>query len=323
MADEIEWELVTRYMKGECDAEEAARVERWLERPEVRRALGDALREVDERAIPVPSADVHRASARMRQAMGVEAKRATSSHARHTWLIAAGLMLAAAAIGSGVWWWRGREMPAEWRMVASGRAERRSVSLGGAGEALLAPESRIRWRASGDEKVEVRLDGEARFEVRHGSGLVVRARNTVAEDIGTTFLVVARRESDAVRVTVVTGAVRLRDTLDATWHRVGAGEQGSVSGPTVRVEPADTTQAMAWTRGRLAFVSTPLREVARELERWFDVRIAVDSSIASRRLTGEFGAEAGSFDEILLTISAATDVRYEREAGRVVLRARR
>jgi transmembrane sensor len=322
MADEIEWELVTRYLKGECDADEAARVERWLERPEVRRALGDALGDVDQRAIPVPRAEVRRASARLRQAMGVEGQRASSSHARHAWLIAAGLVLAAGAIGSAVWW-RGRGIADEWRMVASGRAERRSVSLGGAGEALLAPRSAVRWRARGDARVEVRLEGEARFEVRDGRGVIVHARNTVAEDIGTTFLVFARRESDAVRVTVMTGAVRLRDTLDAAWHRVDAGERGSVSGRTVRIEPADTTQAMAWTRGRLAFVATPLAEVARELERWFDVEIAVDSSIRSRRLTGEFGVEAGSLDEILLTISAATDVRQERDAGRVVLRPRR
>jgi ferric-dicitrate binding protein FerR (iron transport regulator) len=91
----------------------------------------------------------------------------------------------------------------------------------------------------------------------------------------------------------------------------------------VRVEVADTTQALAWTRGRLAFVSTPLEEVARELERWFDVTVEVEPSIATRRLTGEFGSEPGSLDDILLTISAATDVRHERADGRVVLRARR
>lgn len=322
MADDIEWELVTKYLRGECDASEAARVERWLERPEVRQALGDALRDVDQRAIAVPRAEVERASDRMRRAIGAAPMRVRASRARHTWLAAAGLVVVATAIGSAMWM-RGRGTPDEWHVASTLNGERRRIALGDAGDVVLAPESELRWRSSRRGRSEVVLEGEARFDVRHALGLTVRAHSTITEDIGTSFLITARRNSDGVRVTVMTGAVRLRDTVDATWHRVDAGQRGAVTGRVVRVEAADTTQALAWTRGRLAFVSTPLEQVARELERWFEVKVDVESSVAARRLTGEFGSEPGSLDEILVTISAATDVRHERVDGRVLFRPRR
>src|SRR5690606_42104460 len=49
---------------------------------------------------------------------------------------------------------------------------------------------------------------------------------------------------------------------------------------------------LAWTERRLVFTDTPLRDIAAELQRWYDVEIAVgEESLGRRRLSASFGYE--------------------------------
>ncbi len=179
--------------------------------------------------------------------------------------------------------------------------------------ALAIPE-----RFSGDAR-EVRLDGEAFFEVAHNANRPFRvfAGDAQIEVLGTSFNVNARSsESSDVRVAVSEGSVSLKGKGDlneqavtilkgmmSTWSK----EMGS-SAPVF----ADVSTMLAWMRGELIFESTPMREVIVQLERRYNIIIGVDDpSILTRRITARYQSE--SIDEIIKNIALTIDVAYKKE----------
>jgi transmembrane sensor len=74
--------------------------------------------------------------------------------------------------------------------------------------------------------------------------------------------------------------------------------------------------------GRLAFDETPLAEVVAQLGRWYDApfRIA-DPALASRTLTASFTTEP--LADVLAALAPVLDVRFDRVADTVVVRAAR
>ena len=60
-------------------------------------------------------------------------------------------------------------------------------------------------------------------------------------------------------------------------------------GVPVRTRGAPVERLLAWREGILLFDHTPFTEVARTLERWFDLEISLsDAEIANRHLTSSF-----------------------------------
>jgi transmembrane sensor len=127
----------------------------------------------------------------------------------------------------------------------------------------------------------------------------VRAGDLVAKDLGTEFTVRAYPEDLRARVVVRKGRVAIRAAARAKGSReeiVAAGQLGlMVAGGEPIVEQADTAAWFAWTEGRLVFINTPLREAARQIERWRDVEIhLVPPDIGGEQFTTSFGDESAS-----------------------------
>jgi transmembrane sensor len=139
----------------------------------------------------------------------------------------------------------------------------------------------------------------------------VRAGSLITRDIGTRFIVRAYPADARREVTVADGAVtvtlRGAPVLLHRAERVRADSTGSL----VRDTGVDTATALAWTGGRLVFVSAPMREVVPQLARWYgiDVRLG-DSALAERRLSASFTREPVA--SVLLSVAAAVDARVER-----------
>jgi transmembrane sensor len=145
---------------------------------------------------------------------------------------------------------------------------------------------------------DVWLDrGEAYFEVAHieGSTFVVHAGPRMITVVGTQFSV--RRDDDKVTVAVVTGRVRVEDTMPGapsasitvTAGDVAIGWGSStmvVSKPVAAVE-----EKLTWRDGRLVFDGTSLAEVADDFNRYNRQQLLIsDPSVAAIRISGTFKA---------------------------------
>ena len=141
--------------------------------------------------------------------------------------------------------------------------------------------------------------GRAYFDVAHDRArpFSVDAAGTRTIALGTRFEVDLQRAD--VRVTLAQGSVSVSPTAaSADWRQVlRPGEQlratPAEAVPTVRT--IDAERQLAWSRGRLEFDGTPLREALEIFNRYAHVKVLLgDDSLAETPIGGSFAAGADS-----------------------------
>jgi transmembrane sensor len=314
-----DWQQLDRFLAGEASPAEADVVRAWIaENP--RRAALLRLPSVVE---PAVEWNVDVAWSKVRSVPRPKPRWETRAV---RWLAAASVLVIA---GSGLIWRLARRPDAPrpvavaMRDIVADNGKRTTTKLDDGTTVTLNAGSRLSVPVSfGAGARDVQLDGEALFEVRHdpARSFRVHAGGSVAEDLGTRFVVRAYADLGRVEVAVSEGVVSLRADSSAARHAsiISAGQIG-------RLEPAHspvvTTIAnpdryFAWVRGTLVFDATPLADALPELSRWYDVEIRVfDAELRSRPFTGRFRDE--SLSDVLDALSLALSARYER-GGRVI-----
>ncbi len=231
--------------------------------------------------------------------------------------IAAAVLLALLA---GYFWWEG---PAEAPMaiVATGPDETTSVELPDGSEVWLNENSTLQYPEAFAARV-VELDGEAFFEVAHrdGNPFVVRSGPARAEVLGTSFNVRAYPAESRIEVTVKTGKVALTpQKKKAEPLLLTPGMSGVYDKKEKTVAPAEQlSNATAWREQRLSFNDTPLSEVLRVLERYFDVQFELENeAIRHCRFSGPY--DDPQLEDVLMTMEIAMNLTIEKtdEAYRI------
>jgi transmembrane sensor len=241
--------------------------------------------------------------------------------------VAAAAVVAASGVAFGVWHSRLTPPPTV-REVVTRRGERLELGLPDGSRVLLGAAGRLRYDSTGFARERtVTLDGEAFFTIAHDAThpFVVHARGAATQVVGTVFGIRAYPEDTTVRVTVAEGRVLLRPETGApgSGTMLGRDDMGELDagGHTAVRHGVDASKYLAWVGGALRFERTPLSEVVRELERWYDLDIVVaDSYAASVPVTATFPAQ--SADDVTRTLAALLDMRASREDGRIWLRPR-
>jgi transmembrane sensor len=227
--------------------------------------------------------------------------------------------------------------PATPQVAITGRGQRLAFTLRDGSHVTLAPNSRLTAPAAfGRTTREVTLDGKAYFDVAHDSAypFTVIAAGERIRDIGTQFVVDAyTRGQDAgtagarnqarMQVAVASGAVRIESPpltpASRPWVSavgdggatiVTAGEIARVDarGQTTIIAHGDVASMSGWTNGDLVFDRSSLGDVARELERWYDIDIVIsDPALAQRRVTKTF--RGMPISHVLNTLALAVNAR--------------
>jgi ferric-dicitrate binding protein FerR (iron transport regulator) len=346
---------LARFLSGESDAAEAARVRRWIASDPANADLVAQLRAAwTPGAIKDDSWDVEGAWRRVRPQVNAGSTHATSSmreathrpsiaplasRARPLWSTPLAL---AAAVVLAVAVWRVAPAPKvvresapiqlSERAIATRAGERAEITLGDGISVVLAPDSRLRYSAalSGKARWDVHLEGEAFFRVTHDSTrpFVVHTADAVTEDLGTEFSVRRYPGERSTRVVVGTGRVALRgsgQTDSATpGAELSAGELGTVGGDgrAPAVERVNAQRYFAWTDGWFVFHNAPLSVVASDLARWYDIDIVVaDSTLLGRHLEASF--KAATADDALHIVATSLGVKIERRERQAVISRKR
>lgn len=181
---------------------------------------------------------------------------------------------AVVALGLGAWFWSDSRS-----LISTAVGEQRVVQLADGSTVRLDTGSTIRVRL-GESERRIELDrGQALFTVAHDPGrpFVVDAGETEVTAVGTVFDV--RRMGEAVRVTLVEGAVDVTGATGAPPSRMRAGQQARVTAAGLSTRIVDTAKATSWTDGRLVFEDTPLREAVAEVNRYLEDPIALEDAV--------------------------------------------
>jgi transmembrane sensor len=167
----------------------------------------------------------------------------------------------------------------------------------------------------------VQLTGQAYFDIERDEKrpFVISAQDLTIEVLGTAFDIKAYEEESQIAVTVESGKVKVYNASDADKPFFLIKDQKlvyDIPSASFAVTEVEAHKEMAWRYGVLRFNKTPVREVERLLERWYDVDILVsDEAIFSQTITGEHKNE--SLTSVLQSLSFALNARYTVD-GKVV-----
>jgi ferric-dicitrate binding protein FerR (iron transport regulator) len=341
MSDQLEWDRLARYVSGEADAGERQEVERWASADPRNRATLDAAQRRWQASLEPGAWDVDRAwnrvQAKLHDRPPVVLPFAVPAGTSRAWLTAMRLipLAAAAVIVLLVGIWKrdlilgltdsAPQVATGSQVLESPVGEQRSFDLPDGSTVLLGAASTLRLDARfGVDSREVHLEGQAFLRVTHDAArpFVVIAGGTRTVDLGTAFEVRAY-PSEAIRVVVTEGSVEVRRE-QGNAEPVAVLQAGDVArvgtGTADVLRQQDVDRLLGWMRGELSFNDAPLSEVARELERWFNVDCRIENQdISDLHLTVSFRI-GESLEEILNVVGLALSsqgVRAER-AGRTV-----
>ncbi|MEL7589309.1 MAG: FecR domain-containing protein [Prolixibacteraceae bacterium] len=186
--------------------------------------------------------------------------------------------------------------------------------------AFSLPDGTTGWLNSGStlsyslpftEHREVALEGEAWFDVFHNEKqpFGISAGESTIKVLGTSFNVSAYLDEKNVEVVLLSGKVEFSDKTLANKVVLKPSEQLVLHEGQLRVSSVDASKYKAWTDGRLIFRGDNMAEVARRIERWYNVRV----EIADKDLYGfSFRAtfEDDSLEDVLRQLSMTSPIEY-------------
>jgi len=166
---------------------------------------------------------------------------------------------------------------------------------------------------------EVQLSGQAYFNVSAKvSPFVVKTPYAKIEAKGTSFDVKAFLD-DEFETTLVEGSVEI-NSYSNEKILLEPGQQAILDTTNkFVVKNVNTDLYTSWKDGKLIFINEPFLKVAKQLERWYNVKIEITGeSLKNLGYTGKIEME--TFSEVLELINITTPIQYKFDKDTRTLR---
>lgn len=207
------------------------------------------------------------------------------------------------------------ELPAMQELIVE-KGQRSQFKLSDGTQVWLNSDSRLEVPAQFNRDLrEVHLEGEAYFDVASNPDkpFVIHAGETVSKVLGTQFNLQAYPDDEEVQLVVKEGKVAFGNRrTEGESRELVKNQMGALSGTNQLIiqDVADLERYIGWTEGKLVFQDTPLQEVAKKLERRYDIECTVEEpALRDRTVTATFKEE--TITEVLKIIALSVGVNYE------------
>lgn len=210
-------------------------------------------------------------------------------------------------VGAGWWWNYDRE---GWVTIASSAQGVKEVTLPDDSHITLDENTTLRYNrlAYGKKNRTVELSGKAYFSVTHQEECPFSVETKLAnvQVLGTRFQVTARAERTSA--TVESGKVRFYNHTQEEAILTKGMHASIDSAGKMEVETERAPNAFAWKTHILIYSETPLKEVIKELEKVYKVRIG-NVPRKEYRLTASF--DNTPIEEIISVINQTLDTKLD------------
>ncbi|MEX0647879.1 MAG: FecR domain-containing protein [Balneolaceae bacterium] len=209
-----------------------------------------------------------------------------------------------------------------WQQVETDYAEQKKINLTDGSSIILGSHSLLEYPEGWvlNNSVEVRLEGEAYFQVakKTGNEPVFRVRTTdgMIEVLGTRFVVDA--DENRTRVVLEEGAVSISEGTEKEVKENDAillkpNEMAEFSGvhSDISIREVNTRIYTSWTNEVLELDNTSFRIVTDRVRKTFGVNVRVNNpELYNRRLTGSLNLQ--SADHLMNAVSEVFDIEVQR-----------
>ncbi|MBO5191148.1 MAG: FecR domain-containing protein [Bacteroidaceae bacterium] len=207
-----------------------------------------------------------------------------------------------------------------WKIVSTTYGEKKNIVLPDGTMLVLNSCSKVRYpiRFVSDER-KVELEGEGYFQVARNEEqpFIVSTSRFDVRVLGTSFNIKSYKADELVSVDVESGKVQV--DLPEAMMRLRAKEKMLFNTHTGNYNKSSMEQKIAlWRKGILCFNQTPIRDVAKELERIYQCRITfADGQSFDNLITGEH--ENPNLESVLRSIQYASSIYYKRNGNSILL----
>ena len=168
---------------------------------------------------------------------------------------------------------------------------------------------------------EVELDGEAYFEVSEDKEhpFEVKTREKKVQVLGTQFNIMGYDDEAAIVTTLVKGSVQVVSPGQPARILV-PGQHAIVNNhvPDIRVEQADVDEETAWKNGRTYFNGADIRQIMRQVSRWYNVDVQFVGEVNKLRFTCTV-ARKDKLSKLLQLLEMTGTVRFTMEGNTIVV----
>lgn len=164
---------------------------------------------------------------------------------------------------------------------------------------------------------KVQLKGEAYFEVAKNEKqpfVVDASGRATVEVLGTGFNVNAYEDEPAVRTTLLEGSVKIVHMRNKVVLKPG--QQATVEAD-IQLSAANPDQVLAWKNGIFNFEDLGFAEVARQLERWYDIDVVYEGMIPDIKFKGDM--DKGVNLSGILRLFSALGVKARIEGRKLIV----
>jgi transmembrane sensor len=157
----------------------------------------------------------------------------------------------------------------------------------------------------------IKLTGEAWLEVKHDEKhpFEVSAGNSIVKVLGTSLNVNAYPSEDYVEVVLLNGSVNFISNDNRETAIMVPSERLIFKDGNISKSVTDPAKYNAWTEGKLVFKGDPMAEVARRIERWYNIKIILaDPDLEKYSFRATF--EDDKIEEVLRFLAMTSPIKY-------------
>ena len=177
----------------------------------------------------------------------------------------------------------------------------------------------------GVDNRKVELEGEGYFEVKRNEKIpfFVKTKDLQLQVLGTKFNFRDYPEDHEVVVSLLEGKVGLNNLLREEKEAVLSPDERAVlnkANGLLTVESVTASNASQWTDGYLFFDEELLPDIAKELERSYNVKIHIaNDSLKTFRFYGNFVRREQNIQEVLEALASTEKMQYKNEERNITI----
>ncbi len=177
---------------------------------------------------------------------------------------------------------------------------------------MLNSDSRLSYSLPFTNSRQVKLEGEAWLNVNRDEDhpFVISTDNSTVKVLGTNFNVSAYPAGNYVEVVLKQGRVEFQDNKGDEKVTILPSERLVFQNGNISKSVIDPAKYYAWTEGKLIFRNDPMAEVARRIERWYNIKVELaDEELEKYSFRATF--EDDKLEEVLRYLCMTSPIRYQ------------
>lgn len=160
----------------------------------------------------------------------------------------------------------------------------------------------------------VSLEGEAYFEVAKDKEKVFKvvSKTQTIEVLGTHFNIKSYKDENEIQTSLAEGKVKVSKGLQYKILKPGQAAFTAGNSKTIKIENTDLEKDLAWKNNDFIFKGDNLRNIMKEVSRWYDVEVIYDGNFSESRYIGVV-SRSKNISEVLKMLQLTGKIDFKIE----------